>query len=293
MTQTLNDLPVSLLPDELWDLVASAAPKGYCMLVNKGAPNPMGLPFTAVSSYKFLTELATDPQFAGDAWKQALISAGVGVGGLTGGYLALAAATGPLAPFTALGAAIAAPFFGSNRSATIIICNGTDGDMTLSGDAYQDCGVQTGKAAYTEVDPVTGSTLSTKPDTIPGVVNQIPNLRQRGIGIYRFEKNLDMGIGFYGTGGAISFDFTDPKIGQRVAISWLVPQTGDLGLGVTANLDHYSSLEDFYNKTAGARHINLTANEGGVDIKASVFPLLFPDDSDPHASVFTIVVKPS
>ena len=248
-----------------------------------------GSPPLLVSSYKYLEELSSNPDKYGAGWKQALISAGVGVAGSTVGLGTLIAVTGPLAPFTAIAAAIAAPFFGSGRVATLVVCNATEGDMKMA-EIYQECGVQTARPVYADVDIDTGSTIATKPDTIPGMTQIVPGLLQAGVAMYRFEKNLDMGIGFYGTGGAISWTFTDPKVSTTMALAWLVPQSGSPGLGVTANLAKYASLEDFYWKTAGARKVVTIDRLGGADvrIKATAVAREYPDNIDSDDLVFTL-----
>jgi hypothetical protein len=158
-------------------------------------------------------------------------------------------------------------------------------------DTFQDCGVQTARPSYAAVDPDTGNTLSSSPDTIPGLTTQIPGLVQLGIGMYRFEKNLDMGIGFYGTGGAISFTCSDPDIRHTMALSWLVPETGNLGIGVTDNINKYKTLEDFYNQTAGARKVVTSEDSPGRGkIWGSAVPRGFPEVVDKKDLVFTVLI---
>lgn len=290
MSQSINDTPVALLPWDLFTTLLDAAGSagGLCMLkTDDGSPSGM-----IVSSYKFLEEIASKPEVYGEWWKSALISAGVVAGGNTVGFLALSMATGPLAPFTAIAAAIAAPFFGANRMATLIVCNATQGDIKMS-EVYQDCGVQTARPVYSDTDIDTGSVRATKPDVIPGITQLVPGLLQGGIGMYRFEKNLDMGIGFYGTGGAISWTCSDPDVHTTMAFSWLVPETGDMGMSVTADLSKYSSLQDFYEKTAGARKTDRISRANGAPgkdprIKCSAMLRGFPDSPVANDMCFTI-----
>ncbi len=286
MTQTVNNTPATLLPMSLFNVMADGAYNGYCMLDKLDGSVPI-----KVSSYKFMEELATNPQMQGDAWKQALDLAGVTVGAIVG-YGSLIAVTGPFAPFTALAAVIAAPFFGANRMSTIIVCNKTEGTMTLH-ETFQDCGVQTAKPVYSEIDPGTGSTISSQADTIPGLVQIIPGLRQAGVGLWRFEKNLDWGLGFYGTGGAISWTFTSAYIKTTMAFAWLVPESGDLGCFATTDLSKYASLSDFYYKTADKRGANANRGEGAPQEPRIVFSLgarRYPDNNDTQDAVFTILV---
>lgn len=286
MSQTITDMPVSLLPFEPYfsDLLRAAGGALYCPLDKGDGSAPV-----SVSSYRYLEELAKQPDLYGAAWKQALASASVGVAGSTVGFGALVLATGPLAPFAAIGAAIAAPLFGANRLATLVVCNATQGDMKMA-EIYQDCGVQTGRPVYADVDVDTGSTRSTTPDSIPGYTMIVPGLLQAGVGMYRFEKNLDMGIGFYGTGGAISWTLSDPRATTTMAFAWLVPETGKPGMAVTADLGKYASLQDFYEKTAGTRIVQ-TRDKGGnpqATIKATGAPRRYPDSENMDDIVFTI-----
>lgn len=291
MSQTINDMPVSLLPWDIFTTLLNASASGgggVCQLIKYDGSFP---PVVSVSTYKYLEELAKRPDLYGAAWKQALISVGVGAAGSTVGMGTLILATGPLAPFTALAAAIAAPFFGGNRLATLIVCNNTVGDMKMA-EIYQDCGVQTGRPVFADVDIETGSTRSTNPDLIPGKAQIVPGLVQGGVGMYRFEKNLDMGIGFYGTGGAISWTFTDPTVSTTMAFSWLVPETGDPGYGVTADLNKYASLQDFYEKTAGAReretYDSARSGRKRLTINVGVASREYPDKITPQDLCFTI-----
>ena len=287
MAQTIADTPASLLPLTLFKTLSDAASLGFCRLDKMDGSQPI-----KVSSYKFLEELSTNPALQAEWWKMTLVDSGIGLTALAG-MGALVAVTGPFAPFTALGAMIAAPFFGGNRIATLIVCNGTGGDMVLK-DIYQDCGVQTARPVYSERNPTTDSVIATKPNTIPGRVELLPGLKQAGIGIYRFEKNLDWGLGFYGTGGAISWSFGDAKIGTTMAAAWLTPEKGDLGWAVTADLSQYSSLQDFYEKTAdtGAkRRLASDGKTGGPSIRIGPSPRNRPDDDNWNDAVYTIEVR--
>jgi hypothetical protein len=289
MSQTINDMPVSLMPfDPFFGNLLSAAGSGvYCPLDKGDGSAPI-----AVSSYKYLEELVQNPQLGADWWKGLLVAEATAAAGATVAWAPLVAVSGPLAPFAAIAAVIAVPLLGANRIATLVVCNPTQGDMKMS-EIFQDCGVQTGRPVYADVDLDTGSTRSTKPDLIPGMTQIVPGLVQGGVGMYRFEKDLDLGLGFYGTGGAVSWTFTDPVMTTTMALAWLVPETGDPGLGVTADLGKYSSLEDFYNKTAGARKVvNRDYAKGSdgrdIKIKSNGVPRQYPDNSDMQDIVFTI-----
>jgi hypothetical protein len=65
-------------------------------------------------------------------------------------------------------------------------------------------------------------------------------------------------------------------------------------MGVTADLSKYSSLEDFYEKTAGSRKCNLNddVRKGGLHPQILACPCAreYPDTIDPHDVCFTITV---
>lgn len=249
----------------------------------------------------YLAELAKNPSKGSPEWQKALVATSVGVGASTVGFGALIAATGPLAPFAAIGLGVGSVFFGKNRVCTMLIANATMGDLVKDG-LHIDAGVQTGRPVIEQEDWDTGRVTATKPDTIPGIQNikgdeefGIPDMILGGLGMYRFEKDLSMVIGFYGTGGAIVFRSTDPAMrNKRFAVSWLVPETGKAGFGVTADLDgDYASLEDFYDKTAGARTVknkDWGKHRGKTvsTIQASLIHRAYPDTENDGDLLLTV-----
>lgn len=245
-----------------------------------------------MSSYRFMEDMASNPDKYTAEWKQALLVAGIGTVGGTVGLGAVIAATGPFAPITLIGSMIAAPFFGGNRACTIVIANGLMGNLTKS-EIYQDCGIQTGKTVYSETDPETGVVQSRKADVIPGVNADVPEFPMAGVGMYRFEKDRSLLIGFYGTGGAISFSTDDPKYSsKKIAIAWLVPETGKPAFAVTGDLSKYQSLQAFYDKTAGARTSdNRSFISGAPSVYGSMSFRRYPDEQNVNDLVLTVFVK--
>lgn len=241
-----------------------------------------------MSSYRFMEDMATNPDKYTAEWKQALLVGGIGGVGSTVALSAVLLAGGPL---TLIGAMVAAPFFGGNRACTIVIANALGGKLTKS-EIHQNCGVQTGQPVFSETNDETGVTLSTNPDVIPGFNASIPGFLMAGVGMYRFEKDLSLVIGFYGTGGAISFTADTPKFPQKIAIAWLVPETGDPHFAVTGNLSQYGSLQAFYDKTAGA---GVNDNRSFVDGCARVYGSLmyrrYPDEQNINDLVLTVYVS--
>lgn len=214
-----------------------------------------------VSSMVYLQELAKDPTKGSPDWQKALVAVGTGAAASTVGLGALIAASGPLAPFAAVGLGVGSVFLGKNRVCTLLIANDTTGDLVKEGLFIQH-GIQSGRPVIMEYNEDTGRSSAMSPDTIPGMEflegfpeEGIPDMWLGGLGMYRFEKDLSLVIGWYGTAGAISFRSSDPKTkGLVYAISWLVPETGKPAFAVTADLNgKYDSLEDFYEKTAGER----------------------------------------
>ena len=240
-------MTVAPLPTDLMKKIIHAAGHGTCPIDTNGD----GHDDMDVSVYEFFKHMAENPDLYTEAWEAVLGDIGLGAVESTVGYGAIALA-GPLAPFVALASVIAAPFFGKNRIGTLVLANETDGAMRKK-EVFQDCGWQSGHPVYKEVDPETGAELSSNPDVIPARQKFGSGQTLSGVGLYRFEKNLDLVIGFYGTSGAISFTFDDPKIKNDMAIGWEVPETGSPYYSATNDLSKYASLEDFWSKTIDER----------------------------------------
>jgi hypothetical protein len=274
----ISDMPATQLPLDVYQNFAFAAKYTICEVDG-----------VQMSSYRFMEDMANNPDKYTAEWKQALLVAGIGTVGGTVGLGALIIATGPFAPLTLIGSMIAAPFFGGNRACTIIIGNALNGSLRQS-EIYRDCGVQTGHPVFSETDPETGVVTSRQADVIPGLNTDMPQLPMAGVGMYRFEKDRSLLIGFYGTGGAISFTSDDPKVKQKVAIAWLVPETGRPAFAVTGDLSKYQSLQAFYDKTAGARDSSENRDfvNGGVSIYASLVFRRYPDEQDVNDLVLTV-----
>lgn len=177
---------------------------------------------------------------------------GVVVGGLAAEAAAVVTfglATGPAFPLAMVAGFFLAPIFSDNRKITIIIVNQLDEPLNFEA-PYLDCGVQTGFPSYQTHDPVTKR-------VIDGTINQIPAARTIGndcfvgVGIYAFEKDLSSGFGFYGTGGVLTFTSASKQLqGEKVAIAWLVPQSGDPSCAMTNHLVGYGAAVDNADKAA-------------------------------------------
>lgn len=180
-----------------------------------------------------------------------------------------------------------APTFSDPRVCSMIICNGLNGTLTRK-DVYFDCGHETHYPAIvdpTGVDPPAGAHVIPGWTTLP--TTKPPTL-VTGIGVYRFENSRALGLGFYGTGGAVSFTSTDPRTnGKEMAVSWLVPATGKVGYAPTSDLSQYSSLGDFYNKTADQRTVNVREVGDYYDIACA----MGVRDSDSNDLVMTVCVQ--
>jgi hypothetical protein len=162
----------------------------------------------------------------------------------------------PLGPFVwaaAIATAFGAPSLTDPRVCTLVILNGLNGTLSRDDEMF-DCGSETHYPAI--VDP-SGKSGATNPHEIAGQTKvdfgSGPETLY-GLSFYRFENKRVLGIGFYGTGGAIAFKSSDPRTkGKVMAISWLVPESGDRGCCVTSDLSKWASLSDFYYKTADTR----------------------------------------
>lgn len=278
----ISDMPATQVPvTGVFEKFADAAKNFVCVVDG-----------VEMSSYRFMEDMANNPEKYTAEWKQALLVAGIGAAANSAGFLALLAGSGPLAPLTLIGSMIAAPFFGGNRACTIIIANGLMGNLKKS-EIYQDCGVQTGRPVYSETDPESGVVQSTNADVVPGVNADIPEFPMAGVGMYRFEKDRSLVIGFYGTGGAISFTTDDPMYSnKKIAVAWLVPETGKPAFAVTGDLSTYQSLQAFYDKTAGKRESsNRDLTDGRPGVYASMAFRRYPDEQNINDLVLTVFVR--
>jgi hypothetical protein len=284
MADKIEDIETSVLPKEDFAYVIEASKNGTCNLDG-----------TAVSIDKFMAELAKNPEKGSEAWKRSLTLAGAATAGSTISILPMLA-MGPLAPL-ALAGLHASYKLGDNRICRLIIGNETDGDL-IKHDLYLDCGKQTARAVFEEKDAETGRMTASKTDTIPGRMDWGGGFETCGIGMYRFEKNLDMVIGFYGTAGAISFTSTDPAIDKVFAIAWSVPERGDAAVAVCENLRMFENLQEFYEKSIekGAKSASATAKSKAgnavAEIRAAVSFANFPDASDEKDRVVAVTISP-
>lgn len=310
----IADFETTILPLEDFANIASAAKYG---LVNMGSLTVQVPDFSSgffsmrnieiphlETAMGYLEELAKDPSKGSHAWQRALVATGVGVAGSTAALPVLIAATGPLAPLAVIGLGIGSVFLGKNRSCTLLVANSTIGELIQEA-LHIDVGVQTGRPVIEEADMDTGRKIATKPNTIPGVRTiegdpefDIPDMMLGGLGLYRFEKDLSLWIGFYGTGGAIAFRGTDSYLKEkRFAVAWLVPETGRPAFAVTADLyGEYESLKEFYDQTAGARKsINMATGKARgatvATINASLIHRGYPDTSNDGDLLLTVCMS--
>lgn len=281
------------LPPEYYDQIKTAARSGYARFDGE-----------RMSSSGMLEALAKDPKKHSEKWKRVLLAQGVGLAGI-GPAFGVLMMTGPAAPFVALGAMIATPFFGDNRACTIVIGNDTEGDLVFD-EPYIDCGIQVGRPAIVDRNWDTGAVVKTSPNVIPGRKYFDPDsedmvygakysdARQSGVGAFRFEKNLSKLIGFYGTGGAISFRSTASDVSKTFALAWLVPERGKNYFAVTGDLGYYKSLKRFYEKTVESdRSIKKsTRGSGKGKIYAKMVQRGYPDNGDDHDVCMTVRVRP-
>jgi hypothetical protein len=237
MSQDLKMLNVIPVTEKMFDAFVLASQQGITVMPDATFPNGQH----ALSSYKYIETLINDPTCEPLRDLAAMFTnAGIAFAGLTVTGVGVL-----LAPFGSIAAFFVTPFLGKMRTASILIANGLPGNLTLK-ESYIDCGLQTAKPTGS----FNGKTLN---DVIPGRQEPLPGQVLKGVGFYRFEKDLSLGFGVYGTGGALSFTCDAPGVKNTFAISWFIPEGGAMGVGVTIDLGaKYSSLKDFYLKTAGA-----------------------------------------
>jgi hypothetical protein len=197
-----------------------------------------------------------------------------------------------LAPVAAVASIFAVPILSKNRVCTIVIANALQGSLVRK-DHYYNCGFESAHPAI--VDPDDGS--ESNAHTIEGLLTLPPSVSPEplfGVGAYRFEKDLSLGIGFYGTGGAISFTSSDPATnGKVMAISWLVPENGNPGCGVTADLSAYKNLEDFYMQTADKGHQERVDIQKSFNLHATFWPRNFDSATGAQGSIQDLVLSVS
>ena len=70
--------------------------------------------------------------------------------------------------FAAIGLGIGSQFLAKNRVCTLLVANGTKGELVKDG-LYIDHGIQTGRPVVEEINEDTGRGTATSPDTIPGM----------------------------------------------------------------------------------------------------------------------------
>lgn len=280
----IEDIETTVLPQEDFAYVIEASKDGTCTLDG-----------TKMSVDRLLAELAKNPEKGSPEWQRGMAAAGAVAAGGTIGFFQLAAVTGPLAPFVAAGLG-ASYLLGANRICRLIIGNQTNGDL-VKHDLYIESGKQTGRAVFEEKDAETGRMTASRTDVIPGRMDWGGGFETCGIGMYRFEKNLDLVIGFYGTSGAISFTSTDPAIDKTFAVAWSVPERGEASVAVCENLRLYENLQDFHEKAMKKAKASASAtakDKAGsalAEIRAALSFANFPDASDEHDRVIAVTIS--
>lgn len=308
MSDEIEDFETTVLPTKEYRQILSASRHGVINMGKRSIMVPFGPPMEydyIVSAYTYMSELAKNPSLGSPEWQKALVGVATGVGASTLGMGTLIAATGPLAPFAAIGLGIGSQFLGKNRVCSILVANATYGDLIKEA-IHIDSGIQTGRPVIEEEDPDTGRVSSTKPDTIPGVEYiegapeyDIPSMELGGLGMYRFEKDLSLFVGFYGTAGAISFYSKDPKLkGNRIAVGWDIREFGDKNyVSVSADLyGEYKSLEDFFDKTIGKEKSNLKSSgkHKGKTVSRAYASLIhreYPNTENDNDLLLTVSVR--
>lgn len=286
MADKIEDIETTVLPREDFAHVIEASKTGTCTLDG-----------TKMSVDRFMAELAKNPAKGSPEWQRGLAAAGAVAAGTSVGFFPLLAATGPLAPFAVVGLG-ASYLLGSNRICRLVIGNETDGDL-IKHDLYLDCGKQTGRPVFEEMDAETGRMAASKTDVIPGRMNWGDGFETCGMGMYRFEKNLDLVIGVFGTSGAISFTSSDPAIDKVFAVAWNVPEHGMAAVAVCENLRLFENLQDFYEKSikkGGPSASAVAKDKAGkpvAEIRAALSFSNFPDSSDENDRVVAVTISPA
>jgi hypothetical protein len=287
MSDKIEDIETTVLPKDDFALIVEASKNGTCTLDG-----------VAMSTDRLMAELAKHPEKGSPDWQRGLAVAGTAAAAGTVGFMPLIAMTGPLAPFAVAGLSAASYFLGANKICRMIIGNQTKGDLTKH-DVYLDCGKQTGRPVYEAMDAESGRMAASKSDVIPGQMNWGDGFETCGIGMYRFEKNLDMVIGVYGTAGAISFVSSDPGVEKVFAVAWSVPEIGKPAVAVCENLKLFENLKDFFEKSmkkAGLKASAITKDKNGnpiAEIHAAISVANFPDASNEDDRVVTVTISPA
>lgn len=191
--------------------------------------------------------------------------------------------------------------FGSlkdNRICTVVIVNTLNSSLTLTGNTYHDGdhhGIQTLHPATAETAGKGGKLSYRSPNVIPGKTSIDGDEPRFGVGIYRFEKDLSAGIGFYGTSGALQFRAKDEGLADGIAIGFNVGQGSDDTLAVTTKPSSFGRLSTFYDQqiddvktpmlgASGKGKANIVASLGAVDLNGS-------DSDRKHNAVVTAFVS--
>ena len=178
-----------------------------------------------------------------------------------------------------------------DRLCVILIANGLNKSLKLSGDPFQARGKQTGHPD-TQTPRAQGPIAHSDPNIIPGR-SSFPSGNRYGVGIYRFAKYIWAGIGYYGTEGAITFTTEDPRAPHPICIGWRVDQNGGCCCAATMDLTQYGTDEDFFNATIAQDKLNYGHGLADVGINLTMKPLDVKGKTFPHFQVITAVVHPN
>lgn len=128
-----------------------------------------------------------------------------------------------------------------NRTMTLSVVNALDTDLTLY---PSNAHLETGSAV---VGFGTGdSTGAVVAPNVLSAANSINLIDGPTMGFLLTQKNRTLGVGFYGTEGAIWLKPSDPSLlPEGVFIGWREPETGDCTCAVSVN--GYRDAKEFYN----------------------------------------------
>ncbi len=217
----VQDIPASfLLRDEFDAMLAAAKVDGKC---------------DGKTPFEYLKSIYQDDRYTTEVQRLGTISssgAGIAagfVGGTVAGFLVSTALGGPVG----LVAACVMLILGG-RSMNMIIINDTDSDISLT-DRHDECGEQ----VMRPIDGQSGDRIPRRMAAIPDPDNPGAFLTDPMVwfGCYGFRQATTLGIGFYGTAGALSFKAQQGSVlPDGFTLGWSVPESGHNNCAVSLNL---------------------------------------------------------
>lgn len=187
---------------------------------------------------------------------------------------------------------------GNNKVCTMVVLNMLDVDLQLNGNTVnggEHYGIQTLYPAELSSEPGVIPEIWINEDTLPKA-KTISGETTYGMGVYRFEKNLDfLGFGVHGTSGVISFK--GDGLSDDVAAGWLVPYTGDKSrCAVSASPSKWGGLASFYDRWIDPDKERLTdsSSNSEIEVIASMQTwggMYTGDDDELSNMVMTVVIR--